>query len=88
MRTLRALAALAAMLAGSAPAWAKAGSASAEASAIAGKMTAAGAALGTLALVVAGYFYMTGHGDRQTLALWAAGFAVLLCAPFFAGLLT
>lgn len=53
-----------------------------------GKMMAAGAAIGTLVLVIAGYFLMTGHGDRQTFALWAAGFAVLLCAPFIASLLT
>lgn len=71
-----------------APGAAQTSSAAAQASAIAGKMTAAGMAIGTLVLVIAGYFTMTGHGDRQTLALWAAGLAVLLCAPFFVGLIT
>lgn len=70
------------------PGAAQVASASSQASAMAGKMMAAGAAIGTLVLVIAGYFFMTGHGDRQTLALWAAGLAVLLCAPFFVGLLT
>ena len=53
-----------------------------------GKMAAAGLAIGTLFLVLAGYFLMTGHGDRQTFALWAAGFAVLICAPSIVALLT
>ncbi len=41
-----------------------------------------------LALVIAGYFFMAGHGDRQTLALWAAGFIIILAAPAIAALLT
>ncbi len=63
-------------------------SASAKASEITGKMVAAGAAFGTLALVIIGYFFMAGHGDRQTLALWAAGLAVVLCATSITALLT
>jgi hypothetical protein len=51
-------------------------------------MVAAGAAFGTLALVIIGYFFMAGHGDRQTLALWAAGLAVVLCAGSITALLT
>lgn len=70
------------------PSAAQVASASSQASTMVGKMMAAGATIGTLVLVIAGYFFMTGHGDRQTLALWAAGLAVLLCAPFFVGLLT
>jgi len=63
-------------------------SASSQAQAMVGKMAAAGLAIGTLFLVIAGYFLMTGHGDRQTFALWAAGFAVLICAPAIVALLT
>lgn len=70
------------------PGAAQVASASSQASAMAGKMMAAGATIGTLVLVIAGYFFMTGNGDRQLLALWAAGLAVILCAPFFVGLLT
>lgn len=77
----------------SAMAWAVPGvasvtSASSEASSIASKMTAAGAAIGTLALVVMGYLFMAGHGSRQSLALWAAGLIVILCASYFARLVT
>ena len=76
-----------------AAAWASPGaaqvaSASSQAASMVGKMMAAGAAIGTLVLVIAGYFLMTGHGDRQTFALWAAGFAVLICAPSIVALLT
>lgn len=75
-------------MAWAAPGVADVASASSQATSIATKMTAAGAAIGTLALVVIGYFFMTGHGDRQSLALWAAGLIVILCASYFAGLLT
>lgn len=70
------------------PAVAQVASASSQAQAMVGKMAAAGLAIGTLFLVLAGYFLMTGHGDRQTFALWAAGFAVLICAPALVALLT
>lgn len=70
------------------PGAAQVASASSQASAMASKMMAAGAAIGTLVLVIAGYFYMVGHGDRQTMALWLAGLAVILCAPFFVDMLT
>lgn len=71
-----------------APGLAQVASASSQAQAMVGKMTAAGLAIGTLFLVIAGYFLMAGHGDRQTLGLWAAGFAVLICAPAIVALLT
>lgn len=86
-RVLKVAAALGAV-AWSMPGAAQVASASSQASAMAGKMMAAGAAIGTLVLVIAGYFFMTGNGDRQSLALWAAGLAVILCAPFFVSLLT
>ena len=70
------------------PAMAQVASASSQAQGMVGKMAAAGLAIGTLFLVLAGYFLMTGHGDRQTFALWAAGFAVLICAPSIVALLT
>ena len=70
------------------PAAAQVASASSQAQSMVGKMAAAGLAIGTLFLVIAGYFLMTGHGDRQTFALWAAGLAVLICAPAFVALLT
>lgn len=75
-------------LAWSMPGAAQVASASSQASSMVGKMMAAGAAIGTLALVIIGYFYLAGRGDRETLALWAAGLAVILCAPFFVSLLT
>lgn len=70
------------------PVAAQVASASSQAQAMVGKMAAAGLAIGTLFLVIAGYFLMTGHGDRQTFALWAAGFAVLISAPAIVALLT
>lgn len=75
-------------LAWSVPAAAQVASASSQASSMATKMIAAGIVFATLALVIAGYFFMAGHGDRQTLALWAAGFIIILAAPFIASLLT
>lgn len=75
-------------LAWSMPGAAQVASASSKASDIAGKMMAAGVAVGTLALVIIGYFYLAGSGDRQTLGLWLAGLAVVLCAPFIVSLLT
>src|SRR3546814_3499532 len=63
------------------PAAAQVASAASQAQAMVGKMAAAGLAIATLFLVIAGYFLMTGHGDRQTFALWATGFAVVVCAP-------
>jgi hypothetical protein len=88
MRRVPSLCAALLAAAWSMPGAAQVASASSQASSMAGKMMAAGAAIGTLVLVVAGYFFMAGHGDRQSLALWLAGLAVVLCAPFIAGLLT
>lgn len=88
MRRVRLYAATLAGVAWSVPGTAQVASASAQASSMATKMMAAGAAIGTLALVIAGYFFMAGHGDRQSLALWAAGLIVLLCAPAIVALLT
>src|SRR3546814_4267694 len=50
------------------PAAAQVASAASQAQAMVGKMAAAGLAIATLFLVIAGYFLMTGHGDRQTFA--------------------
>lgn len=69
------------------PAAAQVASAASQAQAMVGKMAAAGLAIATLFLVIAGYFLMTGHGDRQTFALWATGFAVVVCAPAIVALL-
>lgn len=88
MRRVPSLCAALVATAWSMPGAAQVASASSQASSMASKMMAAGAAIGTLVLVIAGYFFMVGHGDRQNMALWLAGFAVLLCAPFIAGLLT
>jgi len=58
---------------------------SAEAGKIAARMTGAGVALGTLALVIAGYLLWAGHGNRLALAMWFVGLATLLSAPWLAG---
>ncbi|WP_390588548.1 hypothetical protein [Erythrobacter sp. MTPC3] len=63
------------------PAAAQVATAASQASSMAAAILAATVAFATLALVITGYFYMAGHGDRQTLALWAAGFIVMLSAP-------
>jgi hypothetical protein len=88
MRRARSYVAALAALSWSMPGAAQVASASAKAGEMAGMIIGAAAAIGTLVLVISGYFLMTGHGDRQTFALWAAGFGVLLAAPYIAGLLT
>jgi hypothetical protein len=86
-RLLNAGAATAALL-WAAPGAAQVASASSQASSMVGKLSAIGAAMAVLVLVVLGYFYMTGHGDRQTLALWVAGFCIVASGGAIAAMIT